>query len=777
MYPILRKKILNIGVVLFLFAVLIGGGLYSAHKMVRSKGYPGIREYLSEASANYARGLNASFKTIELQISEDDVQRMSDQREHAMQMGLMLNIGDNYVPSIVSCAQDTVEADIRLKGHMTDHLQENKWSFRIKTKDKSTLLGMHRFTLQHPGTRNYVYEWLFHQLAAEQGIISLNYDFVEVKVNDESWGIYALEEHLGQALLVANNRPPGAIVRFDPSLYWQGRLNERNRHQFEDDYATYEATYVDPYEGAKMLKDSAIKASYLLGQHKLEGFRRGLYRTSEVFDVELLARYMAIIDVVGGYHSLDWSDVKYYINPETQLLEPVAYESFGVRNLHTIAGQNRYRRHPKNDLFQRIFSDVEFYKSYVKALEEIADPAYFQSFLDKYASELNQKSAVLAREFAYKPFTNQTYFKNIHTIRRILEGPSPVRAFLDGWNSNQIKLVLTNTSGLPVSVYKLISGDSEIDLDSLITIEPKPLHNLNRNNLYIIDNPFDDPIDKLKLKCRIPGGEKYEVEVFEHRYFVDDTIVHTGTLSNAEGIHVDHENKLVSLSNATIDEHVFVPSGYDLWILNAQIELRNSRIYADSKVVIQGSEDQPVILDFSKDGGIVLSDNAECRMDNVLIRKPNAQSIQPLIACSTASLQLENVHLEGDCPGIQATNTKISINGSVIKTDLPNLQASYSSLVCRNLFCNGGGIDIRNSLLKGNNISISNAQNGIQASQFSAVNITKLIVESVDVGLMVADDSHVRIDLAQLSKVKSGYKIESSKEGFNPSSVQISSTE
>ena len=49
----------------------------------------------------------------------------------------------------------------------------------------------------------------------------------------------------------------------------------------------------------------------MFAANRLERFRRGDLITSEVFDVGKMAKFHAIIDLVGGHHSLDWSDVKF----------------------------------------------------------------------------------------------------------------------------------------------------------------------------------------------------------------------------------------------------------------------------------------------------------------------------------------------------------------------------------------------------------------------------------------------------------------------------------
>src|SRR5690606_5561948 len=106
----------------------------------------------------------------------------------------------------------------------------------------------YRFSLQHPGTRNYAYEWVYHKLLAYEGIIHLNYDFIALNLHDQDLGIYAIEEHFGQHVLQHNNRPQGAILRWNPGLYWEWRIDELHGIYLDEEYSAYTSSYPEPYD-------------------------------------------------------------------------------------------------------------------------------------------------------------------------------------------------------------------------------------------------------------------------------------------------------------------------------------------------------------------------------------------------------------------------------------------------------------------------------------------------------------------------------------------------
>ena len=47
---------------------------------------------------------------------------------------------------------------------------------------------MKKFSIQKPRLRNYVHEWIFHELMGDLGIIKLQYEFIELSINGENKG-------------------------------------------------------------------------------------------------------------------------------------------------------------------------------------------------------------------------------------------------------------------------------------------------------------------------------------------------------------------------------------------------------------------------------------------------------------------------------------------------------------------------------------------------------------------------------------------------------------
>ena len=123
-----------------------------------------------------------------------------------------------------------MECEIRLKGDLSDHWSESKWSLRVNMVKGNTLLGMSRFSLQDPVTRLNTNEWLYLQTLKREGLLSVRYDFVNLKINGKDMGIYAIEEHFSKEFIESNERRQGVVVSFDDYLNWRKEPSNKVRN-------------------------------------------------------------------------------------------------------------------------------------------------------------------------------------------------------------------------------------------------------------------------------------------------------------------------------------------------------------------------------------------------------------------------------------------------------------------------------------------------------------------------------------------------------------------
>ena len=413
-----KRKFLLIAIALI---VLVGGVV--ADRFLKGKGHAGVLHMAKQLVVNYPNSWAAEAPHVKLTLSEKSMASIQAVVDASRERGVILAEGNDYVKGKVTDSDGTFKAKLRIKGKMTDHVKGEKWSFRVIAKDSGDFLGMRRFSLQHPGTRAYLTDWLHHQMMRGEGVVALRYGFCTVELNEKDLGVYAYEEHFGQELLDNNNRPRGPILRFDPSDFWQKRLAWMRKEKPDPNLGVYRTAKLDAYDTKEIMADSTRKAQFDTAVVRIQRFRNGEVPAHQVFDADLLARHLAHNDLIGGFRSVDWSDVKFYFNPSTGLVEPVAYESFSGYPTTDLIGDRRGTQpfSVNDDLHVQWMKDDVIYERYLHHLRRFSEPSYLDSTFTALGPALEQASAIVYKEFPWKELNKALYYQNQLVIKRWLE--------------------------------------------------------------------------------------------------------------------------------------------------------------------------------------------------------------------------------------------------------------------------------------------------------------------------------------------------------------------
>ena len=195
----------------------------------------------------------------------------------------------------------------------------------------------------NPVVRNYLWEWFFNKTIKDHEIVGLRYSFAEVTLNVEDtttlripMGIMAIEESFDKILIENNKKREGVIVGFDESLLWKDREKQRilglERNSLSRDLHSLRSAQIKVFNQNKVLSDPKLLKQFNTAKDLLEGLRQGEYKTSDVFDVDKLATFIALTNLFGGYHGLIWHNLRIYYNPITNKLEPISFDSnSGIR--------------------------------------------------------------------------------------------------------------------------------------------------------------------------------------------------------------------------------------------------------------------------------------------------------------------------------------------------------------------------------------------------------------------------------------------------------------
>lgn len=801
------KKYFNKRFIVFAFFIVLIIGAYKVSSLVQTKGYLGLWDFVSTVSSNYWKGMDANPEVISIEIKEGDFKKLEKNRKQALERGVIINdLDGDYVPATIDYNGSKIKVKLRLKGHMTDHLQDNKWSFRIKTKGNDSFMGMKRFSIQHPGTRGYVYEWIYHELMKREDIIALRYKFINVKVNGNDWGIYALEENFENELIENNHRKKGPIIRFNPDLYWVNRYNEYTYQNSYDEFASYYSANPEAYRESNVLSDSVQKQYYLNAIALVEGLRNRKISVSQAFDVNRLAKFHAIIDLVGGLHSIDWSDIKYYYNPITSKLEPVAYESFTNLTSRDISGQYKFNDLDSSsnylDWHSMIFSDKLFFAAYVKELQRLSSPKYLDEFFNDSNAELQKNLAIIYKEFPYKKFDKNEYYKRQQSIVKILSPPKAVHAYLKSVENNVVTLQVASIDALPVQINAVLVSSFRSVIKSVVLPAKQAREYANYFDFnFIMPDNFkwnDKLIDSVMIEYSILGSsEKKEAKVFPFPHTDNEFI--SGKLKSMESnisefpfLTVNENEKLIHIKAGvhSLDKELVIPFGFRLIGSASTIDLiKNAKIISYSPFFITGTDDEPFLFKSSdsSSAGIILIDAGKSLFKNVTFL--NLPKVVDKNISRTGALTFYESIVEFDncsfyrCRAEDAINlirSHFTFTNCLFQNadndvlDIDFSEGIISSCVFENSKENA--IDVTMSKVTLKSIFIKDSGNkGINAKAGSQLIGNDIRIENANISFSAEDNADVFIQKMKISDSKIGVVAYKNKSGAGYPTIKINS--
>lgn len=789
-YPLMKWSKKYIYILLLLLITLIA--VIQANKKIKTKGYSGLWDFTTTVLSNYKSSWSANPEVLSIEIKDKDFKKLEKNRKQALERGVIINdLDGEYVPAEIKYNGKKINVKLRIKGHMTDHVDtENKWSFRVKVKEKDeTIMGMKRFSVQQPGTRGYIYEWIYHELMKQEDVIALRYKFIRMEINGEDWGIYAVEENFENELIENNNRLKGPILRLNPDLYWVKRYNGMKREYSVDEFASYYSANPEAYREDKVLDDSVQKQYYLKAIALIEGLRNRKLSVEQAFDISRLAKFHAIIDLVGGIHSIDWSDIKYYYNPVTAKLEPVAYESFTNLQSRDISAQYLFVQPDSSKNYeewhQMIFSNPFFFKAYIKNLERVSAPEYLNRFFDESNTELNSNLAIIYKEYPYKKFDKNDYYKRQNLIRKVLDTPKGIHAYLNKMENNMAALQIAAIDALPIQIHSIeVNGKSYNTLSE--TILPSKQKNealVYKDCLFKIDFVLTKELsDSLRVNYSVLGASEIkQVKVFpfphtDSEFIVDDLKKQKSNVNEFSFLKVDESSKSIFISEGkyVVSKDLIISAGYTFYAqAGTTIDLVNeSKIISYSSLAFKGTEDKAIAIlsSDSSSQGIVVINAQKSLLKNVVFKnfaKVNDaqwkrsgaitfyESPVDIINCSFYSFKSEDavnmIRSDFWIKGCLFKNMKNDAldfdfsNGAIEDCAFENckenaIDAMKSVLNIKSIYINSSknkGLNMKDgSQVQASDVKIKNSYIAVSAEDFSVLNIKKVQISSCDYGIV-----------------------------------------
>ena len=391
--------------------------------------------------------------TVRLEFSEKARKKLRDKRDAALRLGLLESSDEDWVSAGLHVPEqpEPLRVEVRLKGDWLDHLEGEKWSYRVKLKEGSWR-GMTVFSLQTPEARYFLHEWLLHRFFRSIDLLTTRYDFVELHIDGDTQGVYAYEEHFAKQLVESQQRREGPILRFDETGFWQAykrqlRLNGRTDDLIEQPERRVENAAIRPFGEKKIFENPTLQAQYTEAEQLLLAHQSGSRPVADLFDLDRLAKFYAAADLFRAYHGISWHNQRFYFNPVTKRLEPIGFDGFGgpPEGLYSFLGEET-----SEELHGSFFADTAFVARYHRYLYRFTERKFLIAFFETLGGEWQSRLEFIRREFSGYDFSVEKFIEQAQYIRaKIL--PAGDRAVLATRNEFG-RLELQNRHTLPLQI-------------------------------------------------------------------------------------------------------------------------------------------------------------------------------------------------------------------------------------------------------------------------------------------------------------------------------------
>lgn len=396
-------------------------------------------------------------ETWYLDIAPDDLAQIAVKREEALAHWVLVTSAADFVPATLRLNERSLPVEVRLKGDWADHLVGDKWSFRVETQGDHYVHGMKVFSLQNLATRAYLNEGLFLDNLRAEEVLSVHYRYARLILNGEYRGIYAVEEGFAKELLEFQQRREAPIIRYEEDLLW------KHRFIYENDglvpRGVEEFHLIDEFSSGKINRDPLLAAQRDTAVGMLRALGKQERPASQVFDLETMGKFLALVDLWDAQHALIWHNQRFYYNPLTTRLEPVVFdaqplfEKRGVE-LASLAG-----------LRQTVaYDDLQLQEAYLHFLQEFSQPEYLAALQERYAARLKVLQTAMEPEFGVVPLEApwERLAVRQRALRKILQPYQMVYVYQPQLLTETLSLKVGNLLDFPVEIVAVQVGTQHI---------------------------------------------------------------------------------------------------------------------------------------------------------------------------------------------------------------------------------------------------------------------------------------------------------------------------
>lgn len=742
---------------------------------------------------------------LEIDIDKPDYKKLTAQKWQGYKDGILLiEESERWVKAKINSEQqgEELKTKLRLKGDWLDHVSGDKWSFRIKVKDPQTWNRLVTFSVQHPKTRSYLEEWMYHQLLMREQVLTPRYDFIKVDVNGTPRGIYAYEEHFEKQLPESQKRREGPILKMTEDLMWLSFQREftylKKGEQLADkEKNAFEQADIRPFKESKTQANPTLNQQFEVAQSLLHQFKYNLQPASEIFDIKKLAKYYAINDLMYAYHGLTWHNQRFYFNPVINKLEPIGFDGFGDHPTSYgtepfIGYKVKKEQHPAR-FFTYLFKDEIFFSEYLTQLQRLTSPTYLQTFLLDIEPALREREAFLQEEFTDYQYKTDKIVRRARELRTLLKphDTHSLHARLQNKEGEEWELKIANRHALPLQVvgYGKEGDKPQKNLESPVFTFAQPAGEIPK--WYDLKVPAQSEL----IYYQLPGIDTlYQSNIVDWKVPKEFTISQEEfkfkDLNSSDLYEIIEGKVLFKKGDYILKKDLLIPENYTVhFAAGVHIDLQNNAAFiSKSPVYMQGTADDPIRI-FSSDGTAnaftVLqaeqrSELQFVQFDGLNTLNKNQWMLTGAVTFYESDVDFKNCSfVRNSCEdGLNLVRCDFNLERShIADTFGDGFDADFCKGTLREVnFVNTGNdaIDFSTSVISIENLNVQNAgDKGISVGEAATVNVKSATINGAVIGVAAKDLSQLTIENITLRKCTQGFAAYQKKPEFGAASITV----